>query len=30
VSHVVMVSHPREVAELIEKAATAEASATNF
>lgn len=29
-SHVVMVSHPREVAELIEKAATAEASATSF
>jgi pimeloyl-ACP methyl ester carboxylesterase len=29
-SHVVMVSHPREVAELIEKAATAEAAATSF
>lgn len=29
-SHVVMVSHPREVAELIEKAATMEAAATSF
>lgn len=29
-SHVVMVSHPREVAELIEKAATAEAAATSL
>ena len=29
-SHVVMVSHPREVAELIEKAATADAAATSF
>jgi pimeloyl-ACP methyl ester carboxylesterase len=29
-SHVVMVSHPREVAELIEKAATTEAAATSF
>jgi pimeloyl-ACP methyl ester carboxylesterase len=29
-SHVVMVSHPREVADLIEKAASAETSATNF
>jgi pimeloyl-ACP methyl ester carboxylesterase len=29
-SHVVMVSHPREVAEIIEKAAAAQASATSF